>query len=215
MNIRLEGEGKFWEIVQEGRKTISAFGKLGSDGRTDSQVHYELAAANRFVEQKVKEKLRKGYVECGRATVCHNFLTPKHSAEFEEGIITDAKNGNPSGMAYECEAQAASLARKGCLGYFVHKSSDGHDTYHLLVPGNETWRKGSHNSLVKSVRVKKANAAAAAGRKVGAKAGAQAVLAMNKTGGAAAAKKKAAHVMKAMKEAKPAMKVMKEKPKKR
>eukprot|EP00439_Symbiodinium_sp_Y106_P056612 s247_g7.t4 len=41
------GDGKFWEIVQEGQKTISAFGKLGSTGRTDSQVHYELDAATR------------------------------------------------------------------------------------------------------------------------------------------------------------------------
>eukprot|EP00927_Polykrikos_kofoidii_P083826 TRINITY_DN8676_c0_g1_i1.p1 TRINITY_DN8676_c0_g1~~TRINITY_DN8676_c0_g1_i1.p1 ORF type:complete len:213 (-),score=52.86 TRINITY_DN8676_c0_g1_i1:81-719(-) len=212
MNIRLEGEGKFWEIVQEGQKTISAFGKLGSKGKTDSQVHYEIAAANRFGETKVKEKLRKGYAERGRATVCPYFLTPKHSADFAEGTITNAKNGSPSGMAYECEAQVASLARKDCMGYFVHSR---HDTYHLLVPGSETWRKGSHSTLVKSVRVKTANVAAAVGRKVVAKARAKTVVAMKKIGGAVLAKTKAAHVIKAMKEAKPAMKIMKEKPKKR
>eukprot|EP00418_Pyrodinium_bahamense_P081886 CAMPEP_0179071906 /NCGR_PEP_ID=MMETSP0796-20121207/31777_1 /TAXON_ID=73915 /ORGANISM="Pyrodinium bahamense, Strain pbaha01" /LENGTH=211 /DNA_ID=CAMNT_0020769043 /DNA_START=44 /DNA_END=676 /DNA_ORIENTATION=- len=211
MNIRLEGEGKFWEIVQEGQKTISAFGQLGSAGKTDSQIHYELAAANRFCEQKVKEKLRKGYKECGRATVCPNFLKPKHSADFAEGTITNAKNGTPRGMVYECEAQVAALARKDCLGYFVHKGYSLGETYHLLVPGVETWKTGSHGALVKSVKVKKAGAAVAAGKKVGTKAGAKAAVAMKKMGGDVAAEKKPARVIKVMKEAKPAMKAMKEK----
>eukprot|EP00928_Gymnodinium_smaydae_P088125 TRINITY_DN72268_c0_g1_i1.p1 TRINITY_DN72268_c0_g1~~TRINITY_DN72268_c0_g1_i1.p1 ORF type:complete len:212 (-),score=46.83 TRINITY_DN72268_c0_g1_i1:245-880(-) len=211
MNIRLEGEGKFWEIVQEGQKTISAFGKLGSAGKTYSQVHYELPAADRFCEEKLKEKLKKGYAERGRATVCAAFLTPKHSADFAEGTITDAKNGSPHGFAYEGEAQAAALARKDCMGYFEHKGYNGHPTYHLLVPGGESWSRGSHGALVRSVRVKK-TAAATPARRVAAKAKAKAAASMRKSGGIAAAKKPAAHVTKA---AKPAMKIVKEKARKR
>ena len=86
MDIRLEGDGKFWEIVQEGQKTISAFGKLGSTGRTDSQVHYELDAATRFVESKIKEKTRKGYKKCGKSKVCPGFLEPKYSNDFVQDL---------------------------------------------------------------------------------------------------------------------------------
>ena len=86
MDIRLEGDGKFWEILQEGQATISAFGKLGSTGRTDSQIHYELEAADRFVESKVKEKIRKGYKECGKAKVCPTFLKPKYSNDFVQDL---------------------------------------------------------------------------------------------------------------------------------
>eukprot|EP00440_Ansanella_granifera_P067384 gb/GFBE01073087.1/.p1 GENE.gb/GFBE01073087.1/~~gb/GFBE01073087.1/.p1 ORF type:complete len:189 (+),score=54.35 gb/GFBE01073087.1/:1-567(+) len=160
MNIRLEGDGKFWEIVQEGQKTISAFGKLGSTGKTDSQVHYELAAATRFSQGKVKEKLKKGYKECGKAKVCPAFLEPKYSNDFVEGTISEAANGSPSGWAYECEAQAACIAKRDCKGYFVSHGYCGHDTYHILVPGAETWTKGSHGGLVQSVKMKKEGAKA-------------------------------------------------------
>ncbi|CAE7451342.1 Eif3a [Symbiodinium natans] len=157
----------FWEIVQQGQKTISAFGKLGSAGSTDSQVHSALHAATKFVERKVKEKIKKGYKERGKAKVCPAFLQPKYSHDFVqvEGTITQATNITPgkSGMAYECEAQTACLARRDCPGYFKHKGYfEGYPTYHLLGPGTVTWNKGSHSGWVVSVRVKRESANAAA-----------------------------------------------------
>ena len=86
MDIRLEGDGMFWEIVQQGQKTISAFGKLGSAGSTDSQVHSALHAATKFVERKVKEKIKKGYKERGKAKVCPAFLQPKYSHDFVQDL---------------------------------------------------------------------------------------------------------------------------------
>ena len=86
MDLRLEGEGKFWEIVQQGQRTISAFGKLGSAGRTDSHIHYQVDAATKFAESKVKEKTRKGYKKCGKAKVCPAFLKPKYSKDFVQDL---------------------------------------------------------------------------------------------------------------------------------
>lgn len=220
MNVRLEGDGKFWELVQEGKKTISAFGKLGSTGKTDSQVHSGLATAHTFCEQKFKEKLRKGYKQCGVAKVCPFFLQPKHSSSFTEGTITNAKNGSPSGMAYECEAQVASLARKDCKGYFVHKGYQGQETYHLLIPSDSDsphermWKRGSHGGLVKSVRVKSVSALVSANKDVHGEIGTKASVTMKKPA-AATAVKDAGLIRKAMKPTKLAMKGKDDKRKKR
>ena len=88
-----------------------------------------------------------------------------------EGTITKAKNISPKGMAYECEAQTACKARGDCKGYFEHVGYDGYPTYHLLAPGTETWKKGSHTGLVASVRVKKEGAKAVAAAKTSEAAG--------------------------------------------
>ena len=90
---------------------------------------------------------------CVRVWVC--VCMHVSGASKVEGTITDAKNITPSGMVYECEAQTACKARKDCKGYFKHRGYyDGYPTYHLLGPGTETWKKGSHESLVASVLVK-------------------------------------------------------------
>ncbi|CAE7629654.1 Eif3a, partial [Symbiodinium necroappetens] len=79
-----------------------------------------------------------------------------------EGTIRDAKNGSPHGWAYECEAQTACKARKDSKGYFRHRGyHDGYPTFHLLVPGEETWTKDSHGGLVAAVMVKREAATAA------------------------------------------------------
>ena len=53
---------KFWELEQNGSEVVVHFGRNGSDGQTDTKTFPNAAAADKFANRKIAEKLGKGYV---------------------------------------------------------------------------------------------------------------------------------------------------------
>jgi len=52
---------KFWQIFQEDeRHVVTRWGRIGKKPQTSVQSVWD---PKRFIEQKIKEKLKKGYVE--------------------------------------------------------------------------------------------------------------------------------------------------------
>jgi DNA ligase-1 len=54
---------KFWEISQNGSDVTVRFGRIGTDGQSDSKALADAAAAARHAEKLIKEKTGKGYQE--------------------------------------------------------------------------------------------------------------------------------------------------------
>ncbi len=54
---------KFWQVWREGRDHVVLFGAIGSTGQTRRKKHMSVAAANRCIALKIREKTNKGYVE--------------------------------------------------------------------------------------------------------------------------------------------------------
>ena len=52
---------KFWRLKISGCTTIVTFGKIGTDGQTDTKIHANEAEARSFAEKIQAEKERKGY----------------------------------------------------------------------------------------------------------------------------------------------------------
>ncbi len=54
---------KFWEISQNGTDVTVRFGKIGTNGQTQTKTLADAAAATKHAEKLVKEKTGKGYKE--------------------------------------------------------------------------------------------------------------------------------------------------------
>lgn len=55
---------KFWEVsVADSRVTVR-FGRLGTDGQSQTKSFADATKAQEYAEKLVTEKLGKGYVEC-------------------------------------------------------------------------------------------------------------------------------------------------------
>lgn len=54
---------KFWEIAVEGDSTTVRFGRIGTEGRTQTKAHGTSAAAEKAALELIAEKTSKGYVE--------------------------------------------------------------------------------------------------------------------------------------------------------
>lgn len=54
---------KFWEISSEGSEVTVRFGRIGTEGQTQTKSLADDEAANRHVEKLIREKTKKGYVE--------------------------------------------------------------------------------------------------------------------------------------------------------
>ncbi len=54
---------KFWEISQSGKDVTVRFGKIGTNGQTQTKTLADAAAATKHAEKLVKEKTGKGYKE--------------------------------------------------------------------------------------------------------------------------------------------------------
>ena len=54
---------KYWEIATTGREVRVRFGRLGTSGQVQTKSFISDAAATRHAQQRVTEKLGKGYVE--------------------------------------------------------------------------------------------------------------------------------------------------------
>ena len=52
---------KFWRLKIDGCTTIVTYGRVGTDGQTDSKIHNNEDAAKKFATKIQLEKERKGY----------------------------------------------------------------------------------------------------------------------------------------------------------
>ncbi|HUE72510.1 MAG TPA: DNA ligase [Pirellulaceae bacterium] len=60
----VEGKSsKFWEISQAGREVTVRYGRIGTDGQTQTKSFADEAAAQRHAEKLIGEKIEKGYAE--------------------------------------------------------------------------------------------------------------------------------------------------------
>ncbi|WP_435022475.1 WGR domain-containing protein [Tundrisphaera sp. TA3] len=57
------GSAKFWEIAREGVAVTVRYGRIGSDGQAKTKQLADEAAALRHVDDLIREKTGKGYVE--------------------------------------------------------------------------------------------------------------------------------------------------------
>jgi DNA ligase-1 len=62
----IEGNSaKYWEISSQGSEVTVRFGRLGTEGQTQTKAFADEAAATRHDEKLIAEKTGKGYVETG------------------------------------------------------------------------------------------------------------------------------------------------------
>ena len=54
---------KFWEISQSGKDVTVRFGKIGTNGQTQTKTLADADAATKHAEKLIKEKTGKGYIE--------------------------------------------------------------------------------------------------------------------------------------------------------
>ena len=54
---------KFWEISQSGKDVTVRFGKIGTNGQTQTKTLADADAATKHAEKLIKEKTGKGYKE--------------------------------------------------------------------------------------------------------------------------------------------------------
>ena len=54
---------KFWEIAQNGNEVTVRFGRIGTNGQTQTKTLADADAATRHAEKLIKEKTGKGYQE--------------------------------------------------------------------------------------------------------------------------------------------------------
>jgi predicted DNA-binding WGR domain protein len=55
---------KFWEVSTSDKEVTVRFGRLGTDGQTQTKEFPDTAAAQRHVDKLIAQKTGKGYVEC-------------------------------------------------------------------------------------------------------------------------------------------------------
>jgi predicted DNA-binding WGR domain protein len=54
---------KFWEVSAAGCSVTVCFGRIGTDGQTQTKALASADAAQRHADKLTAEKLKKGYVE--------------------------------------------------------------------------------------------------------------------------------------------------------
>jgi len=54
---------KFWQITVNGAETIVCWGRLGTDGQSQTKTYPDATAATKEAEKQIKQKLTKGYSE--------------------------------------------------------------------------------------------------------------------------------------------------------
>jgi predicted DNA-binding WGR domain protein len=58
-----EGSSKFWEVVVDGNQLTIRFGRIGTNGQTQTKTFTTPEAAGREQEKLIRSKLAKGYIE--------------------------------------------------------------------------------------------------------------------------------------------------------
>src|SRR6266498_977139 len=56
---------KFWRIMRDGSTTVVQFGRIGSEGQTQTKTYPDEQAAKLAYDKQIAEKLKKGYQEVG------------------------------------------------------------------------------------------------------------------------------------------------------
>ena len=68
MKRRFEFEGgssaKFWEVTISKALVTVCFGRLGTAGQSKTKSFNDSAAAQKYADKLIEQKLGKGYVEC-------------------------------------------------------------------------------------------------------------------------------------------------------
>ena len=57
------GSDKFWKVDVTGNEVIVRFGRNGTDGQAETKTFPDAITAEKHVEKKVQEKIKKGYIE--------------------------------------------------------------------------------------------------------------------------------------------------------
>lgn len=55
---------KFWECNHHGNQVTVRYGRIGTEGQTQTKSFDSAGAADRHAQQQIDSKLRKGYFEC-------------------------------------------------------------------------------------------------------------------------------------------------------
>lgn len=66
----VDSHSKFWTIDAIGADTVTRWGKIGTQGQVQRKLHAAEWQAEKFVNQKIAEKIIKGYVENKSAGIC-------------------------------------------------------------------------------------------------------------------------------------------------
>eukprot|EP01036_Dinobryon_divergens_P028991 gene28991-38033_t len=102
---------KFWQITIEDSKTITQYGKIGSDGATAVKQHADAEKAKAFAVKEVTGKQKKGYVIDGeKAEVVVDAAEEVPAAveeKVEEVIENPAKKQRRGGKSTAKEAEPA------------------------------------------------------------------------------------------------------------
>lgn len=62
----IEGNSaKFWEVSRQVSEVTVRFGRMGTQGQTQTKSFGDAEAATRHVEKLIADKTKKGYVETG------------------------------------------------------------------------------------------------------------------------------------------------------
>lgn len=61
-----EGASKFWEVTVDGDQLTIRFGRIGTNGQTQTKAFTTPDAARCEQEKLIRSKLAKGYVETDR-----------------------------------------------------------------------------------------------------------------------------------------------------
>jgi predicted DNA-binding WGR domain protein len=59
----LDEHYKFYHINTQGKKVVATYGRIGKTQQNDIKDFYSERQAEHYVNQKIAEKLRKGYIE--------------------------------------------------------------------------------------------------------------------------------------------------------
>jgi predicted DNA-binding WGR domain protein len=107
--IRLEhtkNDGVFWSVVQSGATTRVRWGAIGDEGNVSEKEHKDEAAATKFVEKKIAEKEKGGYVRTADAG------SKRKAAADKEEEDDDDENGGGGGASAPAKAKETPAVKK-------------------------------------------------------------------------------------------------------
>jgi DNA ligase-1 len=61
-----DGSDKFWELAVAGKEVTVSYGRRGTTGQTNKKSFADEAAARKYADKLMREKIDKGYVEVGK-----------------------------------------------------------------------------------------------------------------------------------------------------
>ena len=100
---------KFWEVTVEGNAATVCYGRLGTDGQTQTKTFADGAVAQKHADGLVRQKLAKGYVECQLCVGMH-FL-PIGASIMSEYLAAHITIGGPVPRRVGAQALRGSPAR--------------------------------------------------------------------------------------------------------